>query len=176
MPISLPNLQANPVRMEAYPIVGEYIQGAHGNEIDFYNGRSTTILPGEPINVYGKLCFSKDVILPGTFGTVVYGPVWMNFLLNPAIATSVKIKQGDLVYFDIGLADATLYLPGYATNSQPTNGYLLGHAVARHATGAEIALDAGSAVAATGGETRIFVLTTADATTYGTVPNFLSSS
>jgi hypothetical protein len=176
VPIQLPNLEADPVALESYPIVGEYIQRAHDSQIDYYNPGSKSILPGEPVEVFGRLGIAKDVILPGHFGTLVFG-AWVNFLLDPSLAS--QILQGALVYFDLDLATG-LY-PGYATNVQPTNGWKLGYATGRHATPTEVALSASSPIAATTSDERVMVLMNEysgieTVTKYGTVTDFLATA
>lgn len=174
MPINLPNLQANPVTLEDFPIVGAYVQGGHGTEVDFYNPRTETILPGEPVVVFGRIGISKQRILPGTFGTLVFGAV-VSFKLDPEQASD--INQGDYVYFDIDLEDAALMMPGYASGTQPTNGYRLGHAIGIIEKKGSISLATdGSAIAAKAGASEILVLMQETATTYGAVPNNLSTS
>ena len=172
MPIQLTNLEANPVAMEAYPIIGEYIQGGHGTETDYYNPGSKTILPGEPVKVFNRIGISKDIILPGTFGTLVFG-AWVNFVVDPDMAA--EILQGALVYFDLDLATG-LY-PGYATGVQPSNGYRLGYALGRHGTPTEVALSASSPIAATTSDSRVFVLMDPlFVASYGTIDDALSTS
>ena len=173
MPVNLTNIEAFPVAMEDYPILGEYIQGGHGTETDFYNGSSKCILPGEPVEVFGRLGISKELILPRTFGTLCFG-CWMSYLLDPDLAS--QILQGAAVYFDLDLADSDIYVTGYATNVQPTNGYLLGYAIAPHATPGEITKSALSAVAASTSSVRVFVLMNTAVTKYGTVPDFLATA
>lgn len=174
MPYTLTNIQNNPMYLENYPIIGEYIQGGHGTETDYYNASSKCVLPGEPLVVFGRLCISKDIILPRTFGTVVFG-CWVNFLLDPALAA--VIKQDANVYYDLDKKVDGSYISGYATGTQPTNGFLLGKAVGVHGIPGEITLSGKSAVAASPGDDRIFVLLTQLApTTYGTVYSALSTS
>lgn len=171
MPIQLPNLEANPVALEDYPIIAEYIQGGHGTEVDFYNPGSKSILPGEPVAVFGRLCISKDVILPGTFGTLVYG-CWINGLVDPDIASA--ITQGQEVYFDIDLATG-LY-PGYFTNVEPTNGWHVGYAVGIHEAPGNVSLSAGTPIAASTSQERVFILMSETYEKFGTVTNFLATS
>lgn len=173
MPIQLPNLEAHPVQLEQYPIIAEYIQGGHGTEIDFYNPGSKSILPGEPVIVFGKIHISKDVILPGTFGTLVHS-CWINGLVDPALAA--PILQGQEVYFSLDLATG-LY-PGYFTNVEPTNGWSVGHAVGIHATPQEVALSAGTPIAASTSAERVFIQlhSNTEVESFGTVTNFLSTS
>ena len=171
MPIQLPNLEADPVALEDYPIIGEYIQGGHGTETDYYNPGSKSILPGEPIAIFGRLGISKDVILPGEFGTVVFG-AWVNFLVDPDLASI--ITQGQEVYFDIDLA--TGYYPGYATNVEPTNGWHLGYAIGIHGAPGEVSLSAGTPIAATTSQERVFVLMSNTYEKFGTVTNFLATA
>ncbi len=174
MGVTLPNIEAQPVFLEQYPRIGEYVQGGHGTETDYYNQTSKTVLPGEPLILFGRLCISKDIILPGHFGTVV-SDCWVNYLLDPDLASN--ILQGAAVYYDLGLADAGEYISGYATNVQPTNGYLLGHAIGVHATPEEVNLSAGSAIAARPGDNRVFVLLTRiTPTSYGTIVSALTTS
>jgi hypothetical protein len=172
MPITLTNHEAYPTVLEEYPIVAEYIQGGHGTEIDFYNPGSKSILPGEPVIVFGRVCISKELILPGTFGTLVHS-CWISGLVDPDLSN--PITQGALVYFDLDLATG-LY-PGYFTNVQPTNGWFVGHAVGIHATPQEVTLTAGTPVAASTTAERVFIqLTAGTPTAYGTVTNFLATA
>lgn len=174
MPYVLTNIQNNPAYLENYPIIGEYIQGGHGTELDYYNATPRCVLPGEPLVVFGRLCVSKDIILPRSFGTVVSN-CWMNFLLDPALAA--VIRQGANVFYDLDKKVDAQFISGYATGTQPTNGFLLGQAIAVHGIPGEIVLSNKSAVAASPGDKRIFVqLTQLAPTTYGTVYNSLATS
>jgi len=163
MPKTLTNLQANPVALEDVDIIGAYVQGGHGTESDYYNPRTDTILPGEPIEIYGKLCFSKKIILPDDFGTVVHDCI-MDFMLDPDIVADTL--QNALVYFDYDLGD-----DGLATNVQPTNGYLLGYAMAVNLKPAGVN-GSGVPYAAKIGSRRILVKCVSAITKYGTVPDF----
>lgn len=171
MPIQLPNLEANPVQLEDYPIIAEYIQGGHGTEVDFYNPGTKSILPGEPVVFCNRIMISKDVILPGTFGTLVHS-CWINGLVDPDIAAA--ITQGQEVYFDLDLATG-LY-PGYFTNVEPTNGWHIGYALGIHGQPGEVALTAGTPVAASTSQERVFIQMSSTYEAFGTVTNFLATS
>lgn len=174
MPVTLTKLQSQPFILEDYPIIGAYVQGGHGTELDYYNQSTKTILPGEPLVVFGRLMIAKDVILPQTFGTLL-ADCWMSFLLDPAMVAN--ILQGAFVYFDVGLANAGSYIPGYATGVQPTNGFRLGHAIAIQAKTPEIPLSAKSAIAAAPGAKRVTVqMEKITPTTYGTVTSALTTA
>lgn len=146
MPYTLTNREAAPVQMEELDILGQYIQGGDC-PVDYYNDTGLSILPGEPILFLNKIMISKSVILPGEFGSLV-AKAWMRYLVDPELAAA--ILQGDPVYLDLDLADDDLYLMGYATGVEPTNGMLLGYAIAPHAKGAEIRKTVGGAAVAAG--------------------------
>lgn len=174
MPVTLTNIQSQPLMLEQYPIIGEYVQGGHGTELDYYNQSSKTILPGEPLVVFGRLMIAKDLILPQTFGTLI-ADCWVNFLLHPAMVAN--ILQGAFVYFDVGLAVPGSFIPGYATGVQPANGFRLGPAIAVHGKTPEIPLSAKSAIAARPGDERVFVqLEKITPTTYGTITSALTTA
>ncbi len=165
MPYNLTNREANPIKLEEFDILGQYIQGGL-DPVDWYNNKTKSVLPGEPIIFCNQIMISKTIIYPGTFGSLVAG-AWMRFLLDPAYATTVV--QGTAIYFDTDLKVDGSYISGYATSVQPTNGLLLGRAIAPHAKGAEIVKSGGNAVAAKAGWKYVDVLMTLLApTTYGT--------
>ncbi len=174
MPVTLTKLQSQPFMLEQYPIIGEYVQGGHGTELDYYNQSTKTILPGEPLVVFNRLMIAKDVILPQEFGTLLAN-CWVNFLLDPAMVAN--ILQGAIVYFDVDKAVSGSYIPGYATGVQPTNGFKLGYAIAPHGITPEIPLSAKSAIAAAPGAERVFVQMDVIApTTYGTITSALTTA
>lgn len=174
MPVTLTKLQSQPFLLEQYPIIGEYVQGGHGTELDYYNQSTKTILPGEPLVVFGRLMIAKDVILPQEFGTLI-SDCWVNFLLDPSMVAN--ILQGAFVYFDVDKAVSGSYIPGYATGVQPTNGFRLGHAIAVHGKTPEVPLSTKSAIAAAPGAERVFVqLERITPTTYGTITSALTTA
>lgn len=170
MPVTLTNHEAYPTTFEEIEIIGEYTQD--GVDVDYYNVTTKSILPGEPVVIFGRIGISKEVILPNEFGTITFG-AQVSFLVNPDMVAD--ILQGALVYFDLDLA--TGLIPGYATGVQPTNGYRLGHAVGVHERGPSVNVNASNIpIAAAPGALRVLVLMDqcgpTTPTTYGTVENF----
>lgn len=170
MPLTLTNLEAFPTQFEDIDIVGAYRQG--GIEVDYYNVTTKTILPGEPIVIFNRVGIAKQLILPDSFGTVVFG-AQVSFLLDPDMVAA--ILQNALVYFDIDLA--TALTPGYATGVQPSNGYRLGYAVGIHESPGNVNVNGSNIpIAAAAGALRVLVLMDntgpAAPTTYGSVENF----
>ena len=176
MPKALTNRQAYPPILENPKKVGEFIQEGFGGQVDFYNMFSdSSILIGEPMIAYDRLVISKNLILPNQLGQVHFG-AWVNFLVNPSL--SAAILFGDPVYFSLDLADSDV--PGYATNAQPTNGYLLGHATLVYEQ-SSMQLDdtTGKPIACTTDELRVGVLMHQEKMVWGTnfwgvVPDFIN--
>jgi hypothetical protein len=174
MPLSTPKRDSIPLVLENPVKIGNFLQQA--DAVDFYNMFTTSILVGEPILLFDKVGISKIVVPGNTVGTVNFG-AWMHFLLDPALAAN--IHQGDKVYFDYDLAVADVS-PGYATQVEPTNGVLLGHATILH--GKDLVLGTGSKpIAATTNDKYVAVRMHTDTlvdtvNVFGTVPDFVAGS
>lgn len=141
MPIATPNLAANPVQLEQYT-PPSILRQQSGLIIPFYNENDEgTLLPGEPLIFCNRVCLvHKHPILPGKWGSVIVD--WIASFLLPADWAS-SIIQGQLVYWDTDEDVVTLInnnisqtgssTPvagiGAATDTLPTNGFILGRAV-----------------------------------------------
>jgi len=178
MPYNMSVREAYPPVLEQAPIVGKYVQGGNA-PVDYYNTTGKSIMPGEPILIFGRLMISKSVILPGEFGSVVDDCV-VDYLVDPALGSN--ILQDDVVYFDTDKGSSATLTPGYVTKTQPTNGYKLGHAIARHQqpanvwkNGSSVPIAAGPASGGRPASVRVLVrLWPGTPTTYGTVQDWNS--
>lgn len=124
MPISTPNLVADPVLLERYDAPAII---RHSNEIvtSYYNSLSTTILQGEPVIIGNRVGLAVRTILPGTVGSVVMD--WIaDFRVDPALAAS--ILQNDTVWWSYDVTTVAAGVGG-AVRAAPTNGFILGIAV-----------------------------------------------
>lgn len=173
---SLPNREAQPIVLENPKRVGDYVQGGVGCPVDFYNMFEDSIIVGEPFIMYGKVGITKVVVPPLSVGSVHFG-CWMNFLVNPALASPILF--GDKVYYNLALADSAV--PGYATNVQPANGFLLGYAVTPHEQPGALQLDetTGKPIACTTSQLRCGVIMHTDLVVWGTnlwgsVPDYIN--
>lgn len=135
MPLNLPNRQAQPIMLEQPKKIGTFLQ--QGDVVDFWNGFTSSILPGEPFICYNRLAVSMEVVLPKTVGSANYG-AWMMFLMNPA--HNANILWDTKIYYSYDLAVAGV-VPGYVTPNLPVNGLYLGRATCLHASPTEIELD-----------------------------------
>lgn len=191
MPINLPIRQGQPFNLEKVHIVGDYRQGGGGSETDFFNQFTTSIIPGEPIMIFGRVGISKSTIKPKTMGTVVFN-CWMSYMVDPNLAA--EILQDDNIYFRYDLAlianNASLsadyvyqgkYITGFASNVAGAGpNVLLGKAVVSHSKRDEIRISTtgpNKAIACMVGERRVHVLMTNLApVAVGAVPNFVTGA
>lgn len=170
MPYTLPIREGYPQQFETLQKVGTYVQGAV-RIVDYYNTTGKTIVPGEPIVVFGHIGITVEAVPPGVFCSVYIGAE-VDFLVDPALAA--VIKQNDPVYFDLGLKNDSIYVPGYATGVLPTNGYKLGVALGIYeGPMGPKPLSGTKLIAAKVGARRVRVLMDLAApTTYGTVQDW----
>ena len=128
----MPNRVNNPVQLEQFIEPSNIVQW-DGLFAHYFNESTTLdLLMGEPIIFGGKVWLAQRPILRQEYGTIVSG--WIaSFLLDPA--HTGDINQGDTIYWDLDVNAVTYYgggiCPGIgaASASQPTNGFILGHAV-----------------------------------------------
>lgn len=174
MPLTLTNRQAQPVVLENPKHVADYIQG--GDVVDFYNMFSGSVLVGEPVILFDRVGITKRIVPPNTQGTLHFG-AWAYFRLDPALAAN--IHQGDKIYFDYDLAVANV-APGYATNVEPTNGILLGHATIVKEQSLSLGTGNKPIVATTSSEFVAVKMSNQvvedTVTAFGTVPNWVAGT
>lgn len=191
MPIDLPVRQGQPFNIEKVHLVGDYRQGGGGSETDFFNQFATSIIPGEPIMIYGRVGISKSTIKPKTAGTVIFN-CWMSYMVDPNLAAD--IFQDDNVYFRYDLAllanNADLsadniyqgkYITGFVSNVAGAGpNVLLGKATIDHAKRDELMISTVSpfkAIACRVGMRRVHVLMTNLApVSVGAVPNYTTGA
>lgn len=138
MGYATPNRVNDPVQLEQF-VDPSNIKQMGGLFLDYFNESTTdTILMGEPIVFNGRVWLAQKPILPQSYGTIVSD--WIaDFLLDTA--HTGDINQGDLIYWDTDVDVVTFYNAttalagiGGAAASQPTNGFILGHAVGNRET------------------------------------------
>lgn len=154
-----PNRAAEPIRLEALTPSGIY--RTEPSHVTWVNPSETlTVVPGEPIIFMGRVGISKLAIYPLRVGTLVLD--WIaDFVLDPDLAAN--ILQGDVIYWDTGLADADH--TGKATNVAPAAGFILGYANLPDVRSEDVNLDAGDPIAAVPGDTYVRVCSMPMATT-----------
>ena len=171
---TLTNREAQPIVLENPKKVGVFVQ--QGDAVDFYNMFDASIIVGEPFIMYNKVAVTKVVVPPLSMGTANFG-AWMKFLVDPALAAAILF--GEKVYYDLDLADSDV--PGYATNVEPTNGFVLGYATPSHGQVGQITLDdtTGKPVCAAVGATYVGVKMSEEEIVWGTnlfgqVPDYIN--
>jgi len=171
MPVSTPNLVAQPVLLENYGPAG--IIRSDSNIIPYYNILTTSILPGEPVFHMGRIGISKKIILPGAIGELIFD--WVaDFVVNPALGAVILANA--VVYWDYDLNGVSggVTLPagvGCVAASSPTNGFILGRAIISKMKA--VTLSSGKAIAASPGDERIRVVAqTLAVSAIGTIPTF----
>jgi hypothetical protein len=133
MGYATPNRVADPVQLEQFtdPAI---IRQMGGLFVHYFNESTTdSILMGEPVVFNGRVWLAQKVILPQSYGTLVSD--WIaDFLLETG--HSGDVNQGDIIYWDLDenavtYHNSTTVLAGIgaASASQPTEGFILGHAV-----------------------------------------------
>lgn len=166
MPVSTPNRVADPVVLERYdaPAV---IRSSAGLLVTYRNVTGNTILQGEPVLIGARVGLAQSVILPGKQGTVVMD--WIADFRLPAAHTG-NIIQGASVWWSYDVTSVVAGVGG-AVASAPTNGILLGYAVA---TPEDDRVDGSSKqICAATGDTFVRVMARPDASVaIGTVPGF----
>lgn len=132
MGYAMPNRVNNPVQLEQF-VEPSDIKQWDGLFMPYFNeSTSLDILMGEPVVFGGRVWLAQKPILRQKYGTLVSG--WIaHFLLDPD--HTGDINQGDTIYWDTDANAVTYYnggiCPGIgaASASQPTNGFILGHAI-----------------------------------------------
>jgi len=170
MPYTVPIREGYPTVFETLPKIG-IIRGSREFGVDYYNLTTKTIIPGEPVFAFGMVGVVAKAVLPGEWCRLLFGCV-VDFLVNPAMVT--QVLQNAQVNFDIDLASAGDFIPGYATGATPTNGYRLGRAVGIVAKPNEIVLSSSKPVAAratpgAGKRIRVLMDYIVASNTFGTV-------
>jgi len=172
MPVSTPNLVAQPVLLENYGPAG--IIRSDSNIIPYYNILTTSILPGEPVLTQGRIGISKKIILPGTMGELIFD--WVaDFVLNPALGAVILADAVVYWNYDLNGVSGGVTLPagvGCVASSSPTNGFILGRAIVNKLKA--VSLNGSSKViAASPGDERIRVAAqTLAVSAIGTIPTF----
>lgn len=101
----------------------------HGGLLMNYFNRSTTlaIVPGEPIIINQMVCVSSKLILPNSMGEVYTN--WIcDFRMNPAHTGDVLANDQLWWSYDV---EALVDNVGCVVAAAPTNGFILGRAVAK---------------------------------------------
>jgi hypothetical protein len=101
----------------------------HGGLLMNYWNRSTTlaIMPGEPIIINQMVCVCSKLILPSSMGEVYTN--WIcDFRMNPAHTGDVLANDQLWWSYDVEALQDNV---GCAVASAPTNGFILGRAVAK---------------------------------------------
>lgn len=132
MGYAMPNRVNDPVQLEQF-VEPSDIKKWGELYLDYFNeSTSLAILMGEPVVFGGRVWLAQKPILPQKYGTLVSG-FMAAFLLNPA--HSGDVLQGTVIYWDLDLNAVTYHnggvCPGIgaASVTQPTNGFILGHAI-----------------------------------------------
>jgi len=125
MPVSTPNRVADPVLLESYdpPCV---IKQSGELSVNYYNSLTTTILQGEPVLIGGRVGIAQSAIHPGRMGSVV-----MDWIVEARIGGTLgaDILQNDTVWWSYDVTSVVAGVGG-AVRAAPTNGFILGTAVA----------------------------------------------
>lgn len=125
MPVSTPIRAAVPTLFERYdpPAV---IRHAGELQTRYYNKTGSTLLQGEPVLLGNRIGLCAAVILPNETGGVVLD--WIaDFRCDPALAADILAEDQVWWSYDITTVVAGV---GGAVRAAPTNGFLLGRAVA----------------------------------------------
>lgn len=168
MPVSTPNRIANPVQLERYDSPCK-IRQANSLSINYYNRTGTTILPGEPVMIGGRVGLAQDLILPTQVGPVVMD--WIaDCRVDPALSGVILANAQVWWSYDITTVVAGV---GGVVKTAPTNGFIFGLALSPAVRGSEQTLSTSSSVAATAGDLWIRVTSNSIAVVaIGTVPTF----
>lgn len=105
-----------------------YIRQHSGLLLPYYNPSATlAFLAGEPIVYNGMVCVSSKLILPSKMGEVYTN--WLcDFMLDPAHTGDILANATLWWSYDV---DAITGNEGAVVASAPTNGFILGRAVAK---------------------------------------------
>ena len=105
-----------------------YIRQHAGLLVPYYNPSETlAFLAGEPIIYNGMVCVSSKLILPSKMGEVYTN--WLaDFMLDPAHSGDILANATLWWSYDV---DAITGNEGAVVASAPTNGFILGRAIAK---------------------------------------------
>lgn len=169
MPVSTPNRVNQPVMLERFdpPAV---VRQAGEIVVQYYNRTGSTILQGEPVFVGGRVGLAENVILPNQIGQVIMD--WVADLrVNPALGAAVLVGATVWWSYDITTVAAGV---GGAVSTAPTNGFIIGVAIAPPYGPSEIRIGGtNQLIAAAPGDAFIRVMSNYEpVTAIGTVPAF----
>jgi len=105
-----------------------YIRQHAGLLVPYYNPSTTlAFIAGEPIIYNGMVCVSSKLILPSKMGEVYTN--WLaDFMLDPAHSGDILANATLWWSYDV---DAITGNEGAVVASAPTNGFILGRAIAK---------------------------------------------
>ena len=126
MPIDQPYREAEPSLLEANLGQCELVSN-DGEYVPFYNSGSNVYQQGEFFVAGAAVWLCLESILPGKTGTRT-----MDFVVDAKLdpAHTGNIAQDALIYIDTEVTDAANPL-GYATATEPDNGFVLGRATCK---------------------------------------------
>lgn len=171
MPISTPNRVADPVMLERYepPCV---LKQTGELSVNYHNTTGNTILQGEPVRLGGRIGIAQSAILPGQQGAVI-----MDWVVEAAIGGTLgaDILQDDTVWWSYDVTSVATSAVGGAVRAAPTNGFILGTALAPPSKTSTLNGSSKAIAAASGSAfpTRVRVMCNSVASpAIGTIPTF----